>query len=56
MALSDYEENLDDQELNQEEADIFSGLTNDIDMTVDDSLFDPSVTIIEDTEEEKKKK
>ena len=56
MALSDYEENLDDQELNQEEADIFSGLANNIDMTVDDSLFDPSVTIIEDTEEEKKKK
>ena len=56
MALSDYEENLDDQELNQEEADIFSGLANNIDMTVDDSLFDPSVTIIEDAEEEKKKK
>ena len=59
MALSDYNENLDDQELNQEDAELFAGLTDDVsntDTSIDEALFDPELEIIEDEEKKKKKK
>jgi len=53
MALSDYNENLDDQELNQEDAELFAGITDDVsntDTSIDEALFDPELEIIEDEE------
>jgi hypothetical protein len=58
MALSDYNENLDDQELNQEDAELFADLTDDVsntDTSIDEALFDPELEIIEDEEKKKKK-